>query len=1416
MKKHGFRSVFSLLLAVMMVCSMLPTAAFAEGDVEEQPVAVETYTVTYTDGMGGVAFAEQKTEGLLYGDPTPAFAGEPALDGYTFTGWDQEIAETVTQSVTYTAQWQAVPADGQQEAQSDVQPEADGNGEADMQKGPDGWPPLNPGGGDRKPEHNKKLQISLYVDDGQSRTKLKTVNVERKSELEFTHRIAPLSDVAQGNSGKYGEVTSVTGDWASGNPANEGDTVTWGHNAESGVVVYNVAPQALDTGHKIDVTFTILYVGDEFRIGYNYGTSEKTQFVCQYSQPHSDTAYTNHTIAISDIKAAAGRATVNSGYQIVGWSKEDNANPTVWPLDKSGTTACNKGTTIYLVAKDPNPTKYTYVLKYDANSGTDAPADASWSTTDAAIRYHSFTVTNTVPTLAGYTFKGWKAKDGSDTIYTGGALCSVSQQGNDIVKNGNTWTRTLYAVWEENAPEKTYTVTYTDGVGGTVFTDDVHSGLKSGDTTPVFAGGTPTREGYKFLGWSPTVVETVTEDATYTAQWQAEGPTAPSELSKDEIKALLKNALKIVCKKINTHTETYDVDEALAIAWAGEGDERAYIEFEVSPYLDKFNSKYGAHTSTADNPKPILRAKVWLKWSNGQWTRSTNEPTVYYVTCETQPNAPSKGDVVNIFKKVAINCTTSHGSASYDLKEDAISIGQVYYNQKLQGYACMVTISSAPYVTKFNSEHGGVTHNPADATRGFEFTYSNGQWNAPSSDTEPVVSVIFNVTCEMTPTPDIKKPTFDELKDLLDVKVECTNESAAHESKFERYELKNADGDSKFVIGEVDQSGDFPTCTVTIGSAPYVAAFDSTTGKTHNPPDTTKTVNLVYSKETREWELEKDDDAVVVFQVACTTEEPSNPYKPGNDEVKELLGDNAVQVICTNEEANHAQKFFGLIDDTFEVRYTEGNNFCEVYVNSTWQYVEAYNDELGIARGSHTSDTSKQDQKIITLYWDKENRAWTPGEARAELYVVCQTQSNDPVPPTRDEIKALLGNVTVTCSKNKHESAQYALDEVESGYKGLIDNNDPYTFAVEVDGQKFVDKYSETRGTHSLDDARYKFVYLKAEETDEGSYVWTVNTEKSDQLTFKAACADEITPPTAKQVDSQLDVKVSCTNGSAAHMKDISAFLYEELLPGSFSIGEVTGDAQSGYKCVITVRAAQYVQDFAAQAKVSHTLTGNDEKTVTLYYEGGGWTVGNGNRVIEFTVTCENVSAEKYTVTYTDGVDGVEVFKDQVYAGLTAGTATPAFNGTPTRAGYVFAGWNPVVAATVTGNATYTATWKVDANNNGKPDDEELRYTVTYVDGANGKAFASQVYTGLLSGTATPKFNGTPLRSGYVFIGWSPVWSGTVTGNVTYTATWSTVTGGLDKVPKTGDSGLTLALSALVLFSFCGATACVISTKKRG
>ena len=211
----------------------------------------------------------------------------------------------------------------------------------------------------------------------------------------------------------------------------------------SAIAAGDVSPQALNTGHKIDVTFTVLYVSDEFNLGYNYGTSEQTQFVCQYSTNHSDGAYSNHIIAISDIKAAAGRATVNSGYQIVGWSKEANANPKTWDLNMGGTTACNKGTPIYLVAKDPNP-QVTYTLNYHANGGDENSVPAS-QTEKSNTGKATFTVSSAIPTRDGYTFLGW-ADDADATVvqYHGG---------DEITLTKDNPTKTIYAVWEAKNPQ---------------------------------------------------------------------------------------------------------------------------------------------------------------------------------------------------------------------------------------------------------------------------------------------------------------------------------------------------------------------------------------------------------------------------------------------------------------------------------------------------------------------------------------------------------------------------------------------------------------------------------------------------------------------------------------------------------------------------------------------------------------------------------------------------------------------------------------------------------------------------------------------------------------------------------------------------------------------------------------------------
>ena len=81
-------------------------------------------------------------------------------------------------------------------------------------------------------------------------------------------------------------------------------------------------------------------------------------------------------------------------------------------------------------------------------------------------------------------------------------------------------------------------------------------------------------------------------------------------------------------------------------------------------------------------------------------------------------------------------------------------------------------------------------------------------------------------------------------------------------------------------------------------------------------------------------------------------------------------------------------------------------------------------------------------------------------------------------------------------------------------------------------------------------------------------------------------------------------------------------------------------------------------------------------------------------QVLSITPEAESLEpSQKYTVTYTDGVEGEEIFKDQSYT-VESGEATPAFDGTPTRKGYTFAGWKPEVADYVTNDVTYEAVWK--------------------------------------------------------------------------------------------------------------------------
>ena len=70
---------------------------YVEPDPDPEP---ETYSVTYEDGEGNVI----ETFEVEAGAATPT-VDDPEREGYSFSGWSPEVAETVTADVTYVAQW---------------------------------------------------------------------------------------------------------------------------------------------------------------------------------------------------------------------------------------------------------------------------------------------------------------------------------------------------------------------------------------------------------------------------------------------------------------------------------------------------------------------------------------------------------------------------------------------------------------------------------------------------------------------------------------------------------------------------------------------------------------------------------------------------------------------------------------------------------------------------------------------------------------------------------------------------------------------------------------------------------------------------------------------------------------------------------------------------------------------------------------------------------------------------------------------------------------------------------------------------------------------------------------------------------------------------------------------------------------
>ena len=496
---------------------------------------------------------------------------------------------------------------------------------------------------------------------------------------------------------------------------------------------------------------------------------------------------------------------------------------------------------------------------------------------------------------------------------------------------------------------------------------------------------------------------------------------------------------------------------------------------------------------------------------------------------------------------------------------------------------------------------------------------------------------------------------------------------------------------------------------------------------------------------------------------------PAKPSKPSGDNVKNLLGANVVTVDCINSSVDHADQTYPLLDGSFTVGDVQGSASpytCTVTVNAA-KYVDEYNKTIS----GHSLSTTDTTPKSITLAYD--GTKWVaPTNTPIVFNVVCDATPADPELGKNFVFSADKMVVKFICETTIDHNDSYGL---KNGYYSVSDKkkseSGKWRCAIEINLNKyFADFYSKDHPGHIRTNPKgeiSRVVYYL--DWNENLQRWTASERLISATEIHVKCDATPTEPSKEEVKKLLGdnaVQIICTNDESGHGSKTFG-----LIDGTFSI------VHSGYNCEVKIDSFnEYVEKFNTELDVAQgthisdaSKTSKEQIIINLKWEDGAWTAVNAPA--KHYVLCVT---PKYTVTYTDGVENEEVFADQVYRDLLSGIDTPAFNGTPTRTDYVFAGWNPEVAEKVTENATYTAQWKEDKNHNGTPDDEEEKYTVTYTDGVDGEeVFADQVYDNLLSGTTTPAFKGTPTRDGYDFTGWKPAVTDTVTDSVTYAAQWT-------------------------------------------
>lgn len=218
---------------------------------------------------------------------------------------------------------------------------------------------------------------------------------------------------------------------------------------------------------RTTVTLYAVWQAETYRVSYNANGGS--------GAPSAQTANVTSNIAISTTKPT------RTYYDFLGWSTTAGGKAEYQPGD---TYTGRSNITLYAVWS----VQY-YTITFNANGGSNAPTAIKKAKTVASV-----VIPTTKPIRSGFIFRGW-AESASATK-------AEYIVGDNYTKRSNV---TLYAVWEASAPVPDLVEVIYDANGGSGAPAST-----SGTTgSIVLTDKTPTRDGYKFLGWAESETATV-------------------------------------------------------------------------------------------------------------------------------------------------------------------------------------------------------------------------------------------------------------------------------------------------------------------------------------------------------------------------------------------------------------------------------------------------------------------------------------------------------------------------------------------------------------------------------------------------------------------------------------------------------------------------------------------------------------------------------------------------------------------------------------------------------------------------------------------------------------------------------------------------------------------------------------------